>query len=171
MTQTGIGKGWPAWKQDVGTIGGGLAVGGILAGSIVGLRYLNQHIDKTTPHCPADYVTMMGAEYNRHFHTLKQFCKTHEEKSFLKTLRHRLSRLVKLFHNQGDRHKDTMYWSRLGEVEIRLQEVYTLITNLQFRIKERYGDEPTVGFDDAILEIRNMAEDIEHDNSSLRTDV
>jgi hypothetical protein len=49
--------------------------------------------------------------------------------------------------------------------------VYNLIINLQFRIKSRYGDKPTVGFDDAILSIRNMAEDIEHDNSSLRTDV
>jgi hypothetical protein len=164
-------KGWTTWKGDVGIIGSGLALGGVLAGSVVGLRHLNAHIERSTPDAPADYVTLMGAEYNRHFHTMKQFCKTHEEKSFIKTLRHRLSRLVKLFHNQDNRHKDTEFWGRMGEVEIRLQEVYNLIINLQFRIKSRYGDKPTVGFDDAILSIRNMAEDIEHDNSSLRTDV
>ena len=110
---------WPTWKADMGTIGGGLLVGGIVSGSMVGLRHLNAHIDRTTPEAPADYVTMMGDEYNRHFHTIKQFCKTKEEKSFAKTLRFRLSRLVKLFHNHEDRHANTRFWTRLGEVAIR----------------------------------------------------
>jgi len=164
-------KGWTTWKSDVGLIGGGLALGGVLAGSMVGLRHLNAHIDRSTPDAPADYVTMMGDIYNRHFHTIKAFCKTKEEKSFLKTLRYRLSRLVKLFHNHENRHTDTKFWARLGEVAMRLEEVFMLIQNLQVRIKERYGDRPTVGFDDAILAIRAMAEDIQHDNSSLRTDI
>ena len=162
---------WTTWKVDLGTIGGGLAIGGALGGALVGIRHLNAHIDRSTPDAPADYVTMMGDLYNRQFHIVKQFCKTREEKSFLKTLRFRLSRLVKLFHNQENRHMDTKFWSRLGEVEMRLEEVYSLIASLQYLIKQRYGDQPTVGFDDAILTIRGMADDIKHDNSSLRTDI
>ena len=148
-----------------------MALGGVIAGSVVGVRHTNAHIDRKTPDAPVDYVTLMGEEYNRHFHMLAKFCKTHEEKSFLKTLRHRLSRVIKLFHNADNRHTDTQFWGRLGEVEIRLTEVFKLISNLQYRIKARYGDQPTVGFDASILAIRGIADDIQHDNFSMRTDV
>lgn len=162
---------WTTWKGDLGMIGGGMALGGVLAGSMVGLRHLNTHIDKSTPDAPADYVTVMGNEYNRHFAAIKTCCKTREEKSFCKTLRHRLSRLIKLFHNEDARHTDTTHWKRLGEVAMRLEEVFTLILNLQLRIKQRYGDGPTVGFDDAIVAIRGIAEDIKHDNTCLGANI
>jgi hypothetical protein len=161
---------WTSWKLDLGTIGGGMLLGGVLGGSMVGLRHLNAHIDQSTPDAPADYVTMMGAEYNRYFAMLRTFCKTRDEKSFCKTLRHRLSRLIKLFHNDDGRHSDTAHWSRLGEVATRVEDVFLLLNNLQYSIKARHDGKSIAGFDDAILALRGVAEDIHHDNVALGYD-
>lgn len=159
-----------SWKTDLAFVGGGMAIGGVLGGVMTGARRLNKHIQNNTPDRPADYVTMMGDEYNTHFHTLKKFCKTKEEKSFLKTLRHRLSRLIKLAFNDND-FQDSQYWSRFGEIAMRLKEVKTLVGTLQFLVKERYDNEPILGFDDAIVEIRQIPDDLHFNNTSCRTDI
>lgn len=158
-----------AWKMDLALVGGGMALGGLAGGAIAGVRRLNKHVTDNTPDAPADYVTLL--DYNRQFHTLKRFVKTVNEKSFLKTLRHRLSRLIKLAYNEDARFKDSTYWSRLGAIHMRQTEVQKLLDTVQFLVKKRHGDKPMVGFDDAIQEIRAAADDIRHNNILQGTDI
>ena len=159
-----------SWKGDLAIVGTSLAVGTAVGGAIVGAKRLNAHIVKNTPDAPPDYVSVYGNEYNKAFHVARQFCKTHEEKSFLKTIRHRLSRLIKLSFND-DRLVDTEFWKRLGTIKIRYRKIMDLIQSFQYLIKERHNNKPLPNFDDAIQIIRSVAEDINHNNVLQRTDI
>lgn len=152
------------WKIDLAFVGGGMVIGGALGGAIVGARRLSKHIADNTPDAPVDYVTMLGSEFNEHFHVLKKFVEGKEEKSFLKTLRHRLSRLIKLSYNTDDRLKDTTFWKRLAVIPERSAEVHKLINTVQYLVKERHGNNPILGFDEAILSLRQVVDDINHNN-------
>ncbi len=160
-----------SWKSDLGLVGGGIALGGLLGGTLVGVRRLNKHVADNTPDAPADYVTLMGPEYNQYFHDLKRFVSTVEEKSFLKTLRHRVSRLIKLTYSAPSSVKDTPYWTRMGAICLREAEAQRLLNNLQYLVKERNDNKPMIGFDDAVLAIRQICDDIRHNNTLQGRDI
>lgn len=164
---------WPTWRADVTLLGGGAAFGLAAGAAMVGIKHLNKHVMDKAESAPADYVTLYDGnkDLNKHFRVLRKFAKTKDEKDFLATLRHRLSRLIKLAYNTDDRLHDTKFWRRLGEIPIRTTEVRHLLDSFQLLVKERYDNQSMVGFDDAILFVRDVYEGIEYNNNMQHTDI
>lgn len=157
-------------KTDLLTVGAFTVAGALTGGAYVGVRrfkkaYMSKEEDEDAP---SDYVTMTNN--NDHFKTLNRFIKEPNEKKFARTLRHRVSRLLKLAYNEDGRYEDTEYWSRLGVIHLRAEQALNLITTIQYLVKERYGPGPLVGFDEAIQEIRQIVDDIRHNNVLLGSD-
>lgn len=146
----------------------GAAVGASIAGVHVGMGRLKKNADLKVKDAPADYVTLMDS--NKPFQVLRRVAKTKDERDFVRTIRHRLSRLYKLVYNVDNRHTDSVFWKRMGVIHSRGCELLKSLEALQFMVKERLGKGPLPIFDNAVAEVRQIVEDMQHNNLSLRTE-
>lgn len=150
------------WKRDLlhtGLVG---LVSMTIFGTATATRRYLEHQERKNPSGPSDYVTITGLHV--YFHTLKTFIKTHDEKSFVKTMRHHLNRALQLFYSET---KKLTGWDRNVAIRDRTSEVLKIHDVIQYLLKKRLGEQPIPQLDEALKSIQQAGADLLHNLDTI----